>query len=339
MRIWIDIANTPHVTFFRPVAEVLQRRGHDLLVTIHDRGQTLPLAVKAWPDGVVVGSQYQRGVFAKGAAVVTRARDLRKVARPFRPDIAMSHNSYPQIVAARALHVPTITIMDYEHQPANHLAFRLASRVVVPKAISAASLRRFGVTSARLVQYDGVKEQIALSTFRPTPAEEFRQSLGVDETRPLVTLRPAAEGALYHRHRNELFEEVIKLTTASEATVVLTPRTRSQGETFEAAGVRVLREPVSGPDLLFHSDLFVGAGGTMTREAAVLGTPTVSVFAGRPAAVDAWLQEQGMLRMAQTPDDLRQIRIERIPDRQWTPDDEVIQRFVTLLLDCAASAG
>jgi predicted glycosyltransferase len=337
MRIWIDISNAPHVTFFSPVAEALEERGHELLVTVHDRGQTLPLALKAWPDGVVVGSGYHRGVLAKGAAVLSLARELREVTRPFRPDIAMSHNSYPQIVAARGLHVPAITIMDYEHQPANHVAFRLASRVVVPRAIPPASLRRFGVKPARLVQYDGIKEQIALGTFRPAPAADFRQSLGVDETRPLVTLRPAAEGALYHRHRNELFEDVIELTKASGATVVLTPRTRSQGEQFEAAGVRVLREPVSGPDLLFHSDLFVGAGGTMTREAAVLGTPTVSVFAGRSAAVDEWLQAQGMLRIARTPDDLGQIRIERIPDRQWVPNGEVLQQFVTLLLDCAAS--
>ena len=337
MRVWIDIANAPHVTFFRPVAAALEERGHDLFITIHDRGQTLPLALRAWPNGVVVGSQYQRSIFAKGASVLSRARELQKVARPFRPEIAMSHNSYPQIVAARALHVPTITIMDYEHQPANHVAFRLASRVIVPRAIPPASLRRFGVKPTRLLQYDGIKEQIALGTFRPASAADFRQSLGVDETRPLVTLRPAAEGALYHRHRNELFEDVIELTKASGATVVLTPRTRSQGEQFEAAGVRVLREPVSGPDLLFHSDLFVGAGGTMTREAAVLGTPTVSVFTGRSAAVDEWLRDQGMLRIARTPDDLRQIRVERLPDRQWTPNDEVLQGFVTLLLDCAAS--
>jgi len=38
----------------------------------------------------------------------------------------LSHNSYSQIVAARLLRIPVVTAMDFEHQPANHLAFRLA---------------------------------------------------------------------------------------------------------------------------------------------------------------------------------------------------------------------
>ena len=44
------------------------------------------------------------------------------------------------------------------------------------------------------------------------------------------------------------------------------------------------------------SDLVLGAGGTMTREGALLGVPTLSLFAGRTPAVDRWLEERGALR-------------------------------------------
>jgi predicted glycosyltransferase len=44
------------------------------------------------------------------------------------------------------------------------------------------------------------------------------------------------------------------------------------------------------------ADLVVGAGGTMTREAALLGIPTVSIFAGEQPAVDRWLEQKGLLR-------------------------------------------
>jgi predicted glycosyltransferase len=42
----------------------------------------------------------------------------------------------------------------------------------------------------------------------------------------------------------------------------------------------------------------------MTREAALLGVPTVSLFAGRPAGVDRWLEQHGALRRVTALDQL-----------------------------------
>jgi len=58
----------------------------------------------------------------------------------------------------------------------------------------------------------------------------------------------------------------------------------------------VLRRAVDARSLVRKADLFVGAGGTMTREAALLGTPTLSVFGGEDAAVDTVLEQRGLLR-------------------------------------------
>ena len=80
-----------------------------------------------------------------------RAAALRKWARDRGFDLAVSHNSYAQIAAAAALGIKTVTLMDYEHQPANHLAFRLASRVIVPRAFPAAELRRYGAAMRKLI--------------------------------------------------------------------------------------------------------------------------------------------------------------------------------------------
>jgi len=47
--------------------------------------------------------------------------------------------------------------------------------------------------------------------------------------------------------------------------------------------------------LLVTVDLVIGAGGAMTRESALLGTPTYTVFLGKLAAADAELMRQGRL--------------------------------------------
>ena len=52
------------------------------------------------------------------------------------------------------------------------------------------------------------------------------------------------------------------------------------------------------------ADLVIGAGGTMTREAALLRVPTFSAYAGAQPAVDRWLEAQGLLRRLERVDDI-----------------------------------
>jgi predicted glycosyltransferase len=133
MKVWIDLANSPHVQISEPVVRRLHAEGHDVWLTARAHAQTVELAGRRWPDVRVVGDRSPSGIPAKGLAIVRRAEALRRLATRERPDIALSHGSYAQIVAARAAGVPPVTMMDYDHQPANHLSFRLAQRVIVPR--------------------------------------------------------------------------------------------------------------------------------------------------------------------------------------------------------------
>jgi uncharacterized protein len=57
---------------------------------------------------------------------------------------------------------------------------------------------------------------------------------------------------------------------------------------------------VSGHDLLSATDLFIGMGGTMSAEAALMGVPTISAFQGS-LYTDRYLQSIGLLERALTP--------------------------------------
>ena len=97
-----------------------------------------------------------------------RVRDAAAWARREYPDVALSHNSYAQIVAARALRMPVVTAMDFEHQPVNHLAFRLADRVLLPRALRARESSHRAPAS-KTCWYDGLKEELYLGDFEPDP--------------------------------------------------------------------------------------------------------------------------------------------------------------------------
>src|SRR5438876_11144755 len=162
MRIWIDLANSPHVPFFRALIPDFVARGHQVEITARDFAQTVELATKAGMTPHVIGVHGGGSITGKAGNLVGRAAALRKWARDRGFDLAVSHNSYAQIAAAAALGTKTVTLMDYEHQPANHLAFRLASRVIVPRVFPASELKKYGASIGKVKRYDGIKEDVYL---------------------------------------------------------------------------------------------------------------------------------------------------------------------------------
>ena len=61
---------------------------------------------------------------------------------------------------------------------------------------------------------------------------------------------------------------------------------------------------IDAQSLVALSDLVVSAGGTMNREAAALGVPAYTTFAGKLGAVDEMLVGEGRLRLLTSASDL-----------------------------------
>src|SRR5204863_9901086 len=209
---------------FAPVVRALESAGHEVRVTVRDHAQTVALAHERWPAAEVVDGRrpaWRRA--ATAAELATRAAALARWARRTRPAVALSHNSYAQIVAARAVGVPAVTAMDYEHQPANHVAFRLARRILLPAVLPATTVERQGAASAKVQRYDGLKEELYLGDFAPDPA--ILERLGVERRRVLVVARSGATRAAYHGYEDRLFMAALaRLARRDDATVVVLAR-------------------------------------------------------------------------------------------------------------------
>jgi len=319
MRIWIDLANSPHVPFFRALAAEFGRRGHEVEATAREFAQTVELAAAAGFAPAVIGGHGGAGLWGKGLNLAGRAASLARWARGRGFGLAVGHNSYTQTVAARLLGLRAVTLMDYEHQPANHLAFRLASRVVVPEAFPAEALRRFGAGPRKTRRYRGIKEDVYLADFEPDAgfAECLRGRFGVDAaTDVVVVARPPARAALYHRFENELFGALLEhLSARPRVKVVLLARGAAERESYAArfasSNFVVPREALDGANLIAAADLVVSAGGTMNREAAALGVPAASLYAGRWAAVDEQLVREGRMKKIATRDDALGLALEK----------------------------
>jgi predicted glycosyltransferase len=317
VRVWIDLTNSPHVLVMRPVIERLRARGDEVTVTARDFAQTLQLCDRLGIEHTAIGRHRGERLGAKAVGLVSRTAELVRFARARARarrgrasrrafDIALGHGSNDVTVAAALLGIPSSTMFDYEWAAVQHnVNCRLARAVVVPEAIPAERLRRYGAARKRR-PYPGLKEEYYLSDFEPDAG--VLAELAIDAARPLVVVRTPPVVALYHRFENDLFASLLaRLREAAREGVqtVVLPRVAAQREQLLAAGGLIVPErAIDAQSLIAAADLVVSAGGTMNREAVALGRPVYTTFEGRPGAVDEALIADGRMRRLERVEDL-----------------------------------
>lgn len=341
MRIWIDLGNSPHVPFFLAISPELEKRGHEIVWTARDYAQTVELATKAGLEFETFGSHGGKNVLRKGLRFVERYWDLWKWSRGKKFGLVLSHNSQEPLAVARLRGFPSVNLMDYEHHPMNHLSFRFAKTVVVPEAFPDESLRSLGALH-KTKKFEGIKEDVYLADFRPDP--EFPRelaALGVMPEHTLIVVRPHAPEALYHRGIiNEVLDTILdRYTEDPNVRIILLPRKVYQGTELRAkhpqTNIIIPEKVLHGPNLLAAADFVFSGGGTMNREAAALGVPTATIFAGKEAAVDDYLEREGRLIRIESIEDLSRVKIQKKSGLRPRTAAAVRDAVVELLLEAA----
>lgn len=306
-KIWIDLDNTPHVPFFEPIIEELEARGFSVVVTARDAFQVCQLADKKGLSYTKIGRHHGKNRFVKAAGLVFRALQLSPIGLREKPLLAVSHGARSQILLSNLLGIPTILIADYEHS--RFPPMMRPTWLMAPDAISDQSLC---LKNGHIRKYSGLKEDVYAWKLEPDPT--LLSELGTSNADIIVTVRPPATEAHYHKHESVvLFEAFMERATRTPGVrIVLLPRNRKQEEQirskwpawFENQKTLIPAGAIDGLNLLWHSDLVVSGGGTMNREAAALGVPVYSIFRGTIGAVDRRLSEEGRLVLVESPGDV-----------------------------------
>lgn len=317
-RIWIDLDNSPHVPFFKPIIPALQARGFEIYSTARDAYQVCELAAQADLDVQVIGHHYGKFKAMKAYGTLFRAAQLLPTGWRRKPAIALSHGSRSHLIAAKCLRIPAVVMGDYEHSTS--IPILSPDWLITPEVIKQKENRD------NVLTYPGIKEDIYVPDFQPKPG--LRDFLGVKEDSIMVTIRPPATAAHYHNPQSEiLFSEAVDLVLKNPQTqIVILPRTIEQEREIRnrwnvvSRGGRVIipEQVVDGLNLIWFSDFIISGGGTMNREAAALGVLVYSIFRGTTGAVDRYLKERGRLIMLETVEEVRErLDIRKQPVREW----------------------
>jgi predicted glycosyltransferase len=312
MRVWVDLTNTAHVLVLRPMVQLMERAGHEVTITARPLSHTIELLERWGHSHTVIGHHGGATRAGKARAAVGRVSRLVRFARGCGFDCAIAHGSTDLPPVCRMLRIPNTTMFDYEWASLqHHVNCRLANRVLVPDAIPAERLARYGARPPKLVRYPGLKEEYYMSDFEPDTA--VLEKLGLDRERVLCIVRTAPSYALYLRGaKNALVTRLLeRLEAETNAQTVVLTRTPEQRTGLRELGLERLILPeraLDGRSLVAFADVLVSAGGTMNREAAVLGTPVWSVFEGKLGAVDELLAHEGRLRFLTDPAEVELVK-------------------------------
>ena len=306
--VWIDMDNSPHVPFFRPIICELEARGYDVMLTARDCFQVCKLADLYGMEYLRVGVHNGKNKAMKGFGLLLRSAQLASHVLKRKPDLALSHGSRSQMILSSVLGIPTVMMTDYEF--AQSIPLFRPDWLIVPEIIPENRVSRH---SPNIHRYCGLKEDVYVPGFQPD--QRGLDELGLDPAKVIVIVRPPATEAHYFKPESlHLFEEAMAwLGSCEQVSVVLLPRNDGQAdyvrdkwpELLQTGKVLIPDQVISGLNLIWYSDLVISGGGTMNREAAALEVPVYSIFRGDIGSIDKHLAETGRLTIIRNADEMR----------------------------------
>lgn len=279
MKIWYDACTGKHMRYGSAIAERFRKCGHEVVLTTRKHPDTLNLAKKLGEAPIVVGKYDPASLSTRLKESAERMLKLWELVEDYRPDVAISHQSVELCRVAFGLNMPTIVTADTPHAVAvNKLTVPLANTLITSEAIPRNFYRRFG--AQRIIQFKGVDEVAWIKGLKPAGDFDFE--------RPLIIVRQMETKSAYAVGKADITMNIAQKLASLGKVVFLTRYCKSKKK-----GLTVVTDFVDSASLVAEADLVVSAGGTIAREAALQGVPSIvtSEFGG--TYVNRYLSQKG----------------------------------------------
>ncbi|MEJ7913745.1 MAG: DUF354 domain-containing protein [Chitinophagaceae bacterium] len=295
MKIWFDLSNSPHINLFYDLIRDLESEGHTVIITCRPLANTVDLLDQKKLTYTIVGSHYGKNFFKKIFGYPIRVVQLWRYLKKQRPDLAVSQSSFHSPVVARLLGIPSIYTNDNEHALGNVPSFLCATRIFIPENLAISKVAKQGAARKKISQYPGVKEGIYLWRLGAS-IHKTRNELSSREIR--IYVRPEPLTAQYYSGGTNFLDDAL-VALKDHFTITVLPRDKTQMQHYKSEKFKSLvipEKPLHFTEIAGNCSLFIGAGGSMTRELAILGIPTLSVYQDSLLDVDEFLISKGLLK-------------------------------------------
>jgi predicted glycosyltransferase len=271
LKIWYDACTGKHIRYGSAIAKRLRKAGHEVVLSTREHPDTLALARILGENPIVVGTYRPATLFSRLEESASRIIQFSKLFRDKPPDIAIAHQSVELCRTAFGLGIPIVLTADTPHAKAvNKLTIPFAHTLVVSEALPKWFLKKY--CPDYIIRFKGVDEVAWIKDLKPPKSADFEK--------PLIVVREIEAKAAYALETaNPTLETVKKLEALGN--VLLLKRYGGKGEFVDSARV------------VANADLVVSAGGTIAREAALQGVPSIIISELGRTYVNTYLARKG----------------------------------------------
>jgi predicted glycosyltransferase len=278
VRVWYDACTGKHVRYGAAIAERLRKSGHEVIFTTREHPDTLALARIIGENPIVVGKYSPASLSSRLEESANRVIQFSKLFKDDPPEIAISHQSVELCRTAFGLGIPIILTADTPHAKAvNKLTIPFASILVVSEAIPKSLFNRYGRT--KIFQFRGVDE-VAWT-------RDARSSQKFEVEKPLIVVRQMETAAAYALGKADITRKIARKLASLGNVLFLSRYDKTEKEEFT-----VPKEFVDSVSLVANADLVVSVGGTIAREAALQGVPSIVISEFGRTYVNKYLSDK-----------------------------------------------
>jgi len=270
-KIWFDFTNPPHVNQFLPLIRHLGKT-NEIYCSARQFVETTELLNKYGIPFTVFGGHGGKSKIRK--IVRMFQRNIRLALSIPKFDLSISSN-YEAPLISWLTRRKSIVFDDNDISP-NWLYAPFVTKVFSPRFINIEKMLSYGIKKEKLFLYEGFKEDIYLADYEPDP--DFLNNLPFRE---FVTVRPENLNASYVSGNKSIVPELIERLIKNGYNILYLPR-YEMDRSYIIPNNRLFipGSPLNGLDVCYYSTAVLTGAGTFAREAAQLGVPAVSFFAG-----------------------------------------------------------
>lgn len=273
MNVWIDLGHVPQHNFYRPLIHMLSSKGHNVLVTVLDRGRLAKIVkndlkdepnVKVW----VIGKHRMNKLSVLIEVNLIRIIWLFFWALGMKIDVSLCNHHQGPIVA-KLLGIRSYMFEDDPEVKGYPIGVRLSTETH--------SLIYEDNTNGKILPKDEVlrctKEWAYLNPRTFVPKVEVLEKYGV-KPKEYMFLREVSVGTINYAGQASGAILGIKDMIPTDMRVLFSLEEKKRRDEYPADWI-LLQEPIEDiHSLIYYSAGLVSSGDSMAREAALLGVPS-----------------------------------------------------------------
>ena len=249
------------------------KKNHNVLCTSRKYSQVTELAKIRKQKLVIIGKHGGAKKYDKLDASLSRSKLLVKKISRFSPDITLSFCSPEAARISYGLGIKHICFSDSPHaENVMRLVVPLVQKLLIPWIIPKKKFTKFGIDQNNIIQY----KAIDAATISKRKIKNIKKTVG----KRIILIRLEEDEASYSLKKRPIIpivKEILKEFSGQEIVIMTRYVTQKKylQQIFQKK-IKILSTVVDSKLLLYNADIFIGSGGTMTAESALLGIPTIS---------------------------------------------------------------